>query len=146
MASRYRIRQLLRKLTVPLATSAVMVRNGPVGIPRGTFTAGPASGATDELSPGFAIEDVDQTAGDTVVQVALSVPVNLEYGANDTNTPIVLATDFQKKAYWHPDGYITLTDSSGGVNYAFAGTVWDVHSEDGVGVKPVATEVADLLS
>jgi hypothetical protein len=146
VASKVRIRQLMRKMTIPLATGAVGYRNDPIGIIRGTFTGGLASGATDERVIGRAIEDFSQTAGDTKVQVVLDAPVNLEFGDNDPNTPIVIATDFLKKAYWHPIGYLTLTDASGGVNYAYAGIVYIVHAQDGVGVKSNSPELQELLS
>ena len=146
MASKVRIRKALRKMTVPLASGAVGFRNDRLGVIAGTFTVGLASGVTNEKLLGLASEDFDQTAGDVVVQVNLAVPINLEYGDNDTNTPIVLATDFLKKAYWHPSGYLTLTDANGGVNYALAGTVYDVHALDGVGVKAVSPELAELIS
>jgi hypothetical protein len=146
VASRYRSHEQLRKLTIPLMTGAVIGRNGPVGVPFGTFTAGPASGATNERNLGLAIESVDQTAGDTRVQVALSAPVALEYAGNDPDSAIVLSTDFLKKVYWHPSGYVTLTKTAGGVNYVFAGTVYTVDAKSGVGFKPAATDVADLLS
>ena len=146
MASKVRIREPLRKMTIPLATGAVGFRNDPIGILRGTFTGGLASGATDERVIGKAIEDFDQTAGDTTVQVVLEAPVNLEFGSNDPNSAIVIATDFLKKAYWHPSGYLTLTDNSGGVNYAYAGIVYIVHAQDGVGVKSTSPEFQELLS
>ena len=94
---------------------------------------------------GTFVEDYDETAGDVNAQIDLFAPFELEYyPASGTSAP-VLATDFLGKAYFEGDT-ITTAAIAGGVNLAFAGLVYDVDSRDGVGIKPVNTELAELLS
>jgi hypothetical protein len=99
-------------------------------------------------SLGTAIEDFDQTAGDTVVQIELFDKADLEYYANATDSgAVVLATDFQKKVYFSGPNTVTKSANNGsGLNYPIAGIVYDVHATDGVGIKPVSAELGALLS
>lgn len=149
MASRVRIRVPSRKITIPLATGAVGYEGEAVAVIPGTHTCGPASDVTNGQTIGAAIEDYSQTAGDTAVQVELFDKADLEYYDNDPTTAdaVVLATDFLGKAYFKSAGVVTTAANDGaGLNYAFAGIIYDVDSRDGVGIKPVSAELGSLLS
>ena len=146
MASRVRIRRQCRKLNIPLAASAAVYQGEAVGVVPFTFTAKAASASTYLRPIGVAVDDALTASGDTVVCVDLYDKADLEYYANDS-TPIVLATDFLKKAYFKDGGTVTLSANNGsGVNYTFAGLIYDVDSRDGVGIKPSSPEVGSLLS
>lgn len=144
MSARIRDRSLLATLTLTLASGAVGGENQAVANIRGTYTAGPASGATNEFVLGAATENYDQTAGDTTVQVRLYRPVELEWFANDGN--IAIATDFLAKVYLVDGDTVSKTKVSNGLNRAYAGQVWAVDAVRGVGVRVTQVETADLLS
>ena len=147
MAARIRIRTPLRKLTVPLASGAAGYTNDQVGSIPGTHTCNVMGAVTTMLPLGAATEDFSYANGDRVVQVALNTPADLEYFKNDPGSPVVLATDFLKKCYFKDAQTVTMaSDNGSGLNYAVAGSVYDVHSLDGVGIKPIASEVSSLLS
>ena len=145
MASRGREQTKLYKITIPLATSAVGNAGDQVAVVGTTHTAGPASGVTNGRALGAAVEDYSQTAGDTVVEVRLDVPVNLEWFDNDS-TGIVLANDFLAKCYFKTPSSVTKTTNSGGVNYALAGIIWDVDATRGVGVQMLTPALVALTS
>jgi len=142
--ARTRDRSTIYTMTLALATGAVGGQNQAVANIRGTYTAGPASGATNEFVIGAACEDYSQTAGDTTVQAQLYRPVELEWFANDGN--IAIATDFLAKCYLVDGDTVSKTKTSGGINRAFAGVIWAVDSTRGVGVRVTAVESADLMS
>jgi len=149
MASRVRIRVPSRKVTIPLATGAVGYEGEVVAVIPGTHTCGPASAVSGEIAIGVAIEDYSQTAGATAVEVDLFDKADLEYYTNDPTSAdaVVLATDFLGKAYFKSAGVVTTAANNGaGLNYAFAGTIYAVDARDGVGIKPVSTELGVLLS
>lgn len=144
MASRVRIRKVITKITVPLASGAVGYQGGEVGVLVGTHTCGPVSGATNEKALGTALKDYSQTAGDTYVEIELHQPVELEYFTNGNS--LTIASNFLGHVYFSAADTVTSVTNSGGVNYAFAGIVYDVSTTDGVGVKRVSTEIGELLS
>jgi len=144
MAARLRDRSSIYTLTIALASGAVGGQSQAVANIRGTYTAGPASGASNEFVLGAACEDYSQTAGDTTVQVQLYRPIELEWFANDGN--IAIATDFLAKCYLVDGDTVTKTKVTGGTNRAFAGQIWAVDATRGVGVRVTATEYADALS
>lgn len=147
MASRVRIHKSLRKLTVPLATGAVLYAGEEVGVVVGTRTANVVSGTTNMKALGTAIEDVDQTAGDTDVEILLQMPLELEYFDNATDAgAVVLASHFLTAVYFSGGGGVTTAKTASAVNLAYAGVVYDVDAVDGVGVKRVGAELAELLS
>jgi hypothetical protein len=142
--SRARDRSKLYKLVIPLATSAKGYYPDEVEVKRGTFTAQPAGTSTDAFSIGSAIENYDQTAGDTTVQVELHEPVDLEWFTNDGN--IAIATDFLAKCYFLDARSVTKTKNSSSINHAYAGQIWAVDATRGVGVRRTANATADALS
>lgn len=143
-ASRERDRSKLYKLTMALAMGAVVYQGDEVENIRGTNTVGPAGASSDAYSLGAACESADQTKGDTVVQVELQQPVDLEWFDNDGN--IAIATDFHAKCFFGDGKTVTKTKVSGGVNRAYAGIIWAVDAARGVGVQRAAFETADVLS
>lgn len=148
MAARIRIRKPCKKITVPLATGAVGSYGEAVGAIPGTFTCAPMGSVTNQHNLGTAIEDYSQTAGDTEVQIELFNKADLEYFANATDSgAVVLATDFLKKVYFSAPGVVSKSANNGsGLNYGIAGVVYDVHPIDGVGIKPISSELGALLS
>jgi hypothetical protein len=148
MASQVRIRKPLRKMTLTLASGASGDAGDVVGAVVGTHTVNEISAATNMKTLGKAVEDFSYANGDRAVQVELFDKADLEYATNDTASgAIAIATDFLGKAYWKDGQTLTkLTDDGNGVNYAFAGIVYDVDAIDGVGIKPVSTELGELLS
>jgi hypothetical protein len=143
-SARARDRSRLTKLTIPLASGAVGYYPDAVAVVRGTFTAGPASGASYERAIGSAIENYSQTAGDAVVQVELYRPVNIEWFANDGN--IDITTDFLAKCYFSDARTVSKTSNGDGLYRAYAGQIWLVDAVRGVGVKVDEPDLADLLS
>jgi hypothetical protein len=145
MAQRVRIRKSIRKVTAPLASAAVGYQGGEVGVIANTHTVGPVSGVTGEKSLGTACNDYSQTAGDTLVEVELNAPIELEYFANG-NT-LTIASDFLRKVYFSDANTVTsAADNGSGLNYAVAGVLWDVSATDGVGVRRQDASTAVLIS
>jgi len=143
-----RVRKWVDRINVPLATGAVIAQNDQIGAVPGSFTCNRMGLVTGMKSIGFAMASVNQTTGDTSVQIELPAPVMLEYYANATaGGAIVLATEFMTLAYFLDEGTVTKSVSNGLsagalITYGAAGMVLDVSSTDGVGVLPITMATA----
>jgi hypothetical protein len=148
MSSRVRIREVLTRLTIPLASGATIYQGEEVAAVPGTYTANVAGAVTGMRIIGPAVESVVQASGDAYVQADLKQPIPIEYFANDTGAgAIALSTCFLRKCYFKDGGTVTLsTDNGSGINYPIAGLVYAVHATDGVGICPIDSAIKDLLS
>lgn len=146
MSSRLQLEEELYIVTVPLASGAEVFQGDEIGVIAGTNTCDQISAVTAMLPLGNAVEDATY-AVDGSVQVDLANPVKVQFFANDTGDGAITATDFLSKCYFKDQGTVTKSANNGsGLDYAVAGIVYLVRTDDGVGVARVSSEVSSLLS
>ena len=137
--TRVAIRREFSTLNVPMYSgTSALYRGNRVGNVPGSWACAPMGTTSKMKALGMVMEDrpgVDNIGGTSYpVPIKLDQKIIVEYLANDSS-PIVLATDFMKIAYYKDDHTFTLSSNDGSGNYyKKAGLVVDVNSKEGVGV------------
>lgn len=129
-AKRLNRETIARDYTFTLASGQTVWKNALIAIKLGTGTVVEATGASDELVIGLAMDNVDASAAAKPLAVEFLVPVYAAYFANGSS---IAATDLGAICYVTDDQTVSLTPNAGGSSVA--GRVWKVESTRGVLVE-----------
>jgi hypothetical protein len=123
-------REVFNDNTFTLASGQTVWKGALIAIKLGTGTVVEATGASDEVVIGTAMERVDASAAAKPIAVCLEREFSVLYCANGSS---IAATDLGATVYIADDQTVSLSPSSSGASVA--GTVWKVDSVRGVAVE-----------